>query len=848
MSHRVGLAQAGIIGAVSIGAALASTDALAQQGCCQGGLADGANAWTNGNYTSDQWPANNPALPIGAAWFPVKAPANPVPYWWFHGELELGARDFTNDPTRNGALFGNTPTGGFVFLGQNSLAKYYEYSRIAPGLFGGGHVAAGSRDGLYGLDLWANNIGYGDQSYLLNFSKIGEQYLTLGWDQTPHFYSTSALTPYFGVGSNALILPPGVLSNTVTDSSRIVPFLHQTDVAIQRDTASASYRWTPTEAWDIRLDYSHMDRTGSQVAGVTGFAPSGSNVFVSPTQVAAPVNDTTQNFGVNGEYAGISPWGQRYTFKAAYTGSQYTDNISSYTVQNPYCTGTTAASCAVPSLSPFAQISTPPSNQAHGIGGTLAADLPLASRYVGTVNYAVMTQDVAFQPMTANPSAAASPFGGGAPWNSTAALPAGSLNGRINTILTNNTLTSQLTSDLKSKLTYRYYGFDNETPRIIFPSWVPYDATGAPGTTETTISSLSIGYARQNGGAALNWRPSDEWNWNAEYGYERYNYTQADVDVTNENSGKLSADWKPVNWFTARASGYYSDRTFDTYNYPAFVKSIQFPTVPGFTPTTFGGWFYSPAYRQFMFDSRHRTKGQFLFDLVAFRGVTITPNVKYQDDNYDVDPISQSGINHSRSTSWGIDVGLVPTRYLSFTISYDSEYYKQSLYNYTDAAFNSALPGNCTPGANCLIITSDKQHVNTWTAVANIAAIPDKLDFDLRYALSEGVDVQQMLTASPPGPCTNCQGAFPTNTTLFERFDATATYKFDPTFVRQIGFAGDVKVKLRYTWERNGVTNWQNDPLAPFTNMPGLNDAIWLAYDNPNYNVQMIAASLIALW
>ena len=49
---------------------------------------------------------------------------------------------------------------------------------VAPGAFGGGHVATGSNDGLYQADLWANNIGYNDQSYLLYLSKIGEQYLT----------------------------------------------------------------------------------------------------------------------------------------------------------------------------------------------------------------------------------------------------------------------------------------------------------------------------------------------------------------------------------------------------------------------------------------------------------------------------------------------------------------------------------------------------------------------------------------------------------------------------------------------------------------------------------------------
>jgi hypothetical protein len=134
----------------------------------------------------------------------------------------------------------------------------------------------------------------------------------------------------------------------------------------------------------------------------------------------------------------------------------------------------------------------------------------------------------------------------------------------------------------------------------------------------------------------------------------------------------------------------------------------------------------------------------------------------------------------------------------------------------------------------------------------NYAAIPGKLDFDLRYTISAGVDQQKLLTNPnmPAGVCgtgiTTCVGAFPDNTTLFERLDAIATYKFDPIWVRQTGFTGDVKAKLRYTWERNSVSNWQNDSLAPFT--PVLPSSIWLAYNNPNYNVHMIAASLIASW
>src|SRR5262249_32443895 len=75
---------------------------------------------------------------------------------------------------------------------------------------GNGWFATGSKDGLYQYDGWAKNVGYTDQAYELNWSKAGEHYVTVDWDQIPHVYSTSALTIYNGVGGNNLTLPPGL--------------------------------------------------------------------------------------------------------------------------------------------------------------------------------------------------------------------------------------------------------------------------------------------------------------------------------------------------------------------------------------------------------------------------------------------------------------------------------------------------------------------------------------------------------------------------------------------------------------------------------------------------------------
>ena len=344
------------------------------------------------------------------------------PYWWTHAEIEIGGRGFLNNPRVDGATAADVPNTGVIngqpasvnpykaaAVGQKSLAKFYEYGIQAPGAFGGGHFAMGSSDGLYQLDFWANNVGanfagFSDQSYMLTASKVGEHYLTVQLDQTPHIYSTSAQTPWSigsspiagtsaypslsGAGARYLTLPGdfqtgGAMANglnIVANNGKplgyagIVPYLHSMNLGIQRDTISFAYRWTPTDEWDINTDYTHRDRYGTQPGSLANLW----NTSNQANQIPIPIDDTTQNYGVNGERIGNTPWG-KYTFKLAYNGSTYTDNISSVFVQNPFLPtlgsclttpNTTQANCVA------GQLSTPPSNQANSVSGTLGADLP----------------------------------------------------------------------------------------------------------------------------------------------------------------------------------------------------------------------------------------------------------------------------------------------------------------------------------------------------------------------------------------------------------------------------------------------------------------------------------------
>ena len=825
---------AGIVAAVVTGTVLISSNALAQtigavptqSGCCEGGSATGANEWTTGNGTSANWPAT---WPTGlAAMYLGNAPPS-EPGWWTHGELEFGVRGFTSAPPRDGSGAYNSN----VWQQGQNLAGYYQYSTVAPGAFGGGHIATGSNDGLYQADIWANNIGYSDQSYLLYLSKIGEQYLTLQWDQSPHLYSTTAQTPYVGIGTDNLTVPSQKASLAALVGAGE---LHQTDIGIQRNTASVNYRWTPTEAWDFNVDYSHMSRDGTlPYGGVIGIPTTTGNTATNYAMVPTPVHDSTQNYSATGEYVGTSFWGQRYTLKLGYQGSTYHDDSLSYDIENPL-SGAGAGLIARELMWP--------DNQANGFVSTLAADLPHASRYVGTFNYTSMTQNSPFQPMSAN-------FTGMA--TSVNPLPANSLNGDINTYLSNNVLTTKITPELTNKLSYRYYDFDNETPQLLFYQWISYDQTSCCG--EGAIQSLTMKYAKQDASEALNWRPSQYWNWNADYTFERYDWTQADVTATNENSGKISVDYKPFIWLTARSSASYGYRTYENYNYVNNVWSIQIPnaaTLPlvcgpasnaACTQSTFG---YASAYQQFMFDNRQQTRGQFALDVVVLPRITVSPTIRYDDDYYGINPTYQEGIDDRKSLSWGADVAYAASGDFNLVFSYYKEYGYMSMYGVNiphgaacgNVGCGPGSPGTTTYGA------SDNATVDTISAGAEWAAIPDKLQLNVRLALSKGSDQETLWQQSGAAPT---GGQYPADTTWFTHLDATAIYKFDPTWVRSLGWKGDVKAKLRYTWESNSVSNWQNDSVLPFSTTQGANYLL-LASDNPNYNVQMLAASLIASW
>ncbi|ALK08575.1 MtrB/PioB family decaheme-associated outer membrane protein [Blastochloris viridis] len=764
------------------------------------------------------------------------------------GVVEAGFRAFIERPPHSalpGVLPGGRPataptaTGGglpapVINTDRNNRAKFEEYGDISPGFYLEKLTLGGqTKDGDYFAELRADNVGNNNQRYIFDWSKAGEIYGTYAWDQIPHLYSTSAQSIWNGVGTNVLTTPviignPGQngLAAERAMYDALQGNLQTIDIGIQRDKFTAMQRWTPNQNWDVRADYSHERREGSQVAGavIGGIAATNQQIM----QLPAPVADTTQNAKLAGQYYGDALWGGKFNVKTSASVSSYANDFDSYTFTNPFYVAGNA------NYPQYGRVSLSPDNQAYNVAATTGVDLPNKSRYMGTVSYTMMRQDDAFIPLSTNPLNA----------NTSNVLPASSADAKVNTLLVNNVLNTPLSKDVKSTLRYRYYDNDNNTAELLMPAFVVEDGAG----TGSLRRNLAYGYTKQNASEELTWRADKDLTLGGLVGWEQYDRDRRSVDVTNEIIGKVYLDTRFNDDLRLRSSYQYSERAYDNYDFQSIARYIYYAsTTVGVTN------FYM---RQFDLADRDRQKANVSLEWAALENLTVTPTLGLRFDDYETDPdAGELGLLKDRNWNAGIEVAYAVSPGTTLMLAYVREDFDRDLVG--SVTTNTVAAG---PVIGSRFFSNMVERVNTYIASANIELIPDTLDLRLSYSYAHadedwsaeafGATSQCLNTAAAPNNVTNLCQPFPTVTTDYQRFEAVLKYRLDSGLVTKLGLVGDVVFKLRYAWERNEVENWQNDLATPYMYLVDGAQVrnISLAAYNPNYDVQLITASLAIKW
>ncbi len=653
---------------------------------------------------------------------------------------------------------------------------------------------------------------------------------------------------------------------------------HRINLGIMRDSKEANYRWTLDEKWNVSINFSNEHRWGVQEQGVL-FSTSTSTPMAA---VPMLVDDTTRNTSMTVEYSGKSAWDKKWNFSLKYANSVYENSFSSYTVENPFGglgspAGASYSRCPVASATTtsncygIAQMGVTPSNQANMVSSQLGVDLPgfRNNRFMSTLQYNSMTQNQAFIPMTINPAATYTVYNSNAPTTYNAStMPRNSLNGQITTMLSNNVLSTQLTTDIKNKMTYRFYSSDNNTPPLTLTSWVLNDVnitTGAAANASAGIgngsyaphTTLFSSYAKVNASDEVNWRATSWLNVGMNAGWEQYRYSQYAANITNEYTGKVFAKIEPSDWLSVRMTNTYARRRYDNYDWQLYIGNIMQVGTVGGTPAT--GLKENPYLVDYNIANRDRNIGNIYVDLsTPVKGLTLTPTAGVRWDEFPVDPVIsrqnkyQLGIKYDHTWNAGLEAAYVLNSSVNLSLSYNRETIAQKLLGTSSAANESTLYS-----------TNMGEVVHTLTAGLDYQIIPDSLNFKLSGTHMLGNDT--WLTGAMPGCLANngagtsCgivspgNPAYTPSKTSFDRIDAKLRYKIGTDYLNMM-MVKEAYFQLHYAYELNRVKDWQTDGAVPYmystlnSSTVGFKDMIFLAGTNPNYHAQVLVGSFIVKW
>ena len=235
-------------------------------------------------------------------------------------------------------------------------------------------------------------------------------------------------------------------------------------------------------------------------------------------------------------------------------------------------------------------------------------------------------------------------------------------------------------------------------------------------------------------------------------------------------------------------------------------------------------------YRQFYLDDRDRAQAKFAVDVKVLSNLTVTPTFNLKNDTYILGQ-NQVGLTSDRSYAAGVEMAYVATPDVRFLFSYMNEQRNQNVLSSSThlAPYTATLVVQLSYADHLPTYAANvRDNVNTFIIGVNYAVIPQKFDLHLGYTLSMATNSQPLFFANGTGPAS---GGYPSLDAAGGRqsrpvpecerprssgWTSTAKYIVDPDFVTSLGLKGEVALKLRYAWERNSVTNWNNDTMQPY--------------------------------
>lgn len=511
-----------------------------------------------------------------------------------------------------------TATVGLKDLSQGSY-KFGEYTGLVrSGIYldAGFKVHFLDKKGDY-LYVHGTRLGLDSRRVTVQGGRQGLYELTASYQQIPHYFYQSALTPFTNPGASSLKLPanwvPGGSTALMPDlGASLRPF----DIEKKRTIARIGLRLPRHKShWSYAVGFQRQTQKGTEAMG--------GSFLTTTTLLPQPIDYATNQVNASANYV-VNLW----QVKLGYYGSFFHDSNAALRWQNPFTPYVAGADVG--------QIGEAPSNDFNQISAAGAVQLPAHTRLMTLIAYGRGTQNDPFLPVTINPNLQPDP------------LPRSSLEGEV--ITRNYVVRANSTPlpRLELNADYTYDRHQDLTPQALFPqvitdTFLSGSLLNYPYSFETRSSRLEAGY-RVNRIVRVS------------VGGEHRNEQQEFENIVNTrtNSVWIQSNIRPADTLSVRLKLLSSRRVAPDYVSLADILSPN-----------------NPLMRQYDIGDRNRKQGQATLSWMPVSVVDLSFQWQQNVDQYDATAV---GLTASRDTNYTVNLGLQPSEHVSLSAYYTEEH------------------------------------------------------------------------------------------------------------------------------------------------------------------------------
>lgn len=766
---------------------------------------------------------------------PVKEP-DPV----YTSEIEIGGGLASKGSYKFGEYSGVNDKGGFV-IGNFRIQMRDPWD---------------SDTGKY-WTITGENLGLTSRSLGFEYGKAGKFSVYGNYDQTPRYVSQDAMTPYdylgggvfhvsddivnaiqvSNVGSASSWTAPNAGPGGVGEDSRISAVLinsvHPVDLSTQRKEGTAGATVLLSKTIKAGFEFSRETKKGSILSGAAiGDRPPRSMTV----QLAAPIDQSTEDFKVSLEYIG-----KTYQADVAYRYSKFNNELESMTwnslfhAPGYFNAGATdyddIRTGKSTSYATTGRSAVNPDNTYQNIALNFGAILPKASRFSARFSFGTMKQNESLLPY------ATSGFGGVLD-----ALPRTSADAEIQTTMMNFTYNISPVRGLTANLHYRYYDLDNKTPQSEF-DYYTQDSDSQNYRNERI--NLGYGYRETSYGLDLNYYAGRAGTFGFNYEREKETRDNREVEQTDEDIFEFSYRVRLLKKISINAKYIKAKRDGSPYNSEITDLSYHYDPIAnaGQADNPLLGFGNNPSLRKF--DVTDRDKDQFNVSVGFSPTDTVNVNLGYSHRENDytssisstlttwdsalganidtsIDP-TQLGLLDDKVTSFTADVSFSPVDGLDFygfysKIKMDSN--QRGRYLNENARINNIAAGKDWQNTDGDLIWdaafTDKS--DTFGIGTNYV-ISDDYELEADYTHTKGtVDIDyrtgfEIAEDDTTGYHNHAEWSSPDQTKF-------TTNTVNLSITRKV--SKHMRISFRYMYEDNDVTDWQQE--ATGAHQVALND------------------------